>query len=857
MEEKQSEKIRWGKEILKVLRIIGGALLKVFIVLINIIITLLLILAIMGIICGCAFAVYIDQNVDTEIDANLFRFTESLTGSSSELYYYEFTDRTNRVGEAIPLDDDQIYGSGKSVQVSYEDIPEDLINAFIAIEDKRFRTHDGVDWIRTTGAFLQFFSSSSSGYGGSTITQQLIKNVTGDDSYRIQRKIQEIFWALDLEKQMDKTEIITAYMNIVGLANGYTGVGAAAYGYFSKDVSELTLIECAAIAAITQNPSKYNPITNEKNNFNRRENILWEMLDQGLITKAEYDEASNKKLELNIPEEEKSEYGINSWYTDMVIEDVIDDLTELGYSYAAAELMVFSGGLKIYTLVDPKVQSTLEEIYLDDSNFPKIKSGIAPQSSAIVLDPYTGDVLGVAGARGEKKGNRVQSFATGAVRPVGSSIKPIAVYAPSFEYGVIQWNTVYDDVPVDFGPNNNKAWPVNTPNTYDGLISIDEALIHSKNTIAIRTLMDLGVDRSFDFLDNQLNFHSLIDNLTLESGVTLTDRGIAALALGQFNYGITIRELVGGYTMFPNKGISSEPISYLKVTDSQGNIILNNENKEGRQKVVISEENAFIMNKLLHNVAEGVKRRYPTFVSYGIDYAGKTGTTQNLYDYTFVGYTPYYICGVWYGHEYPKALPGADSGASAIAWGTIMARLHKDIYEESKNGGEPLRKFEEATNDIIAMEYCYDSGKLCTSACLADPRGSRSTLGYFVKGTEPTEYCDRHILVKYDSVNGGVAGFDCPPQNITYVSLVKYERWFPIKSVRVVDAQYLWYELPLQYAPYTAKAYPYYYSMGKTGHWPGLTNNGTHFNRYASAYFDLDAWREWASQQSTNVSHGQ
>lgn len=857
MEEKNSEKIGWGKEILNVLRIIGGVSVKVLIVLVNIIITLLLILAIMGIICGCAFAVYIDNNVDTEIDENLFRFTESLTGSSSELYYYEFTDRTNRIGEAVPLTDDQIQGSGKSIQVTYDELPEDLINAFIAIEDKRFRTHEGVDWIRTTGAFLQFFSSSSSGYGGSTITQQLIKNVTGDDSYSIQRKMQEIFWALDLEKKLDKTEIITAYMNIVGLANGYTGVGAAAYGYFSKDVSELTLIECAAIAAITQNPSKYDPINKPENNYKRREDILWEMYGQGLITKSEYDEAKERELELNVPEEEKKEYGINSWYADMVIEDVIEGLTEIGYSYEAAELMVFSGGLKIYTVMDPEVQALLDKIYLDDSYFPTIKSGIAPQSSAIVLDPYTGDILGVAGARGEKKGNRVQNYATDAVRPVGSSIKPIAVYAPALEYGVIQWNSVYDDVPVNFGENNNKAWPVNLPDTYDGLISIDKSLTESKNTTAIKVLMDLGVDTSFEFLENKLNFHSLIDSLTLESGVTLTDRGLAALALGQFNYGITIRELVGGYTMFANKGVFSEPISYLKVTDSQGNIILNNENKEGRQKIVLSEENSFMMNKFLHNVAYKIRTRFPAFVKYGIDYAGKTGTTQNLYDYTYVGYTPYYLCGVWYGHEYPKSLPGNDSVACASVWGDIMEILHKDIYEASKNGGEPLKTFEDASNDIIEVDYCYDSGKLCTAACHADPRGNRSTHGYFVKGTEPTEYCDRHMLVKYDSVNGGVAGFDCPPENITYVSLIKYERWFPIRSVKVVDAEYTWQELPTDIAPYLLNGYPFFYSKCSTGHWMGLTRTTEHFNRYASAYFSYEAWQEWSQQQTENVSPGE
>ena len=859
MGENSNQKTHWGKEILGSFGIIGSYALKVLVVIFNIILTLLLILAITGVICACAFAVYINNYVDTEIDETMFRFTEVVSGTASELYRYDWTDRLNRVGEPVPLDGEQIHGSNKSILVSYDEIPENLINAFIAVEDKRFRDHEGVDWIRSGAAFVNFFVGSDT-YGGSTITQQLIKNVTGDDSYKIQRKIQEIFWALDLEKKMDKTAILTSYMNIVGLANGYTGVGAAAYGYFSKDVSELTLLECAAIAGITKNPTKYDPIANPENNFDRRETVLWLMLEQGLITQAEYDEVEGKEPEWNVPEEEQQKTkNVNSWYVDMVINDVIDDLVEIGYTVEAANLLVYSGGLKIYTAIDPAIQAALEEIYLNETYFRFPGNVAIPQSSCMVVDPYTGDILGVAGAVGEKTANRVQSFATDAVRPVGSSIKPIAVYAPAFEYGIINWRTAIEDTPVNFGWNNKTAWPQNVDRVYAGRVTVKYSVEHSLNTSSIKTLSALTVDKSFDFLDNDLNFKSLIDSLTLVNGTTLTDRGLAALGLGQFNYGITLRELVGGYTMFPSGGVFSEPRSYIEVRDKEGNVILDNESDTNKRKVVISEETAFQMTECLKAVVTG--STWASVRNMGLQLAGKTGTTQDRYDYTFVGFTPYYLCGVWVGYEYPKTMPGDQSKKAALVWSLVMSTIHRDIVDDAKESGEALRTFDAAPSNIVRVKYCVDSGKLCTTACLKDPRKNRQVEGYAVRGDEPTEYCDVHKLVKYDGVNGGVAGFDCPPENITYVGLLDIERNFPI-SLRVTDAEYTWRELPLKYAPHLSGIFPFYYNITEyTGVYPGVSwvSSGAkqQFNRYASAYFNYEQWQEWASKQTENVSPGE
>ncbi len=846
-----NKRINWREELKKAGKVGLSGVGKFFQIFANVLITFLLIVALTGIIVVCAFSVYINNYVNTEINADQFRIKGSSGASTTttHIYGFNFTDRTTREGEVVDMAssaDQQLQGEVDQTYVSIDKIPDNMINAVIAIEDKRFMTHSGVDWRRTVGAGLTFFTGSGDGYGGSSITQQLIKNVTGNDDYSIQRKIQEIFWALDLETKMDKEEIIELYLNIVNFGHGSSGVQAAAYNYFSKDVSELTLIECAAIACITKNPSRFNPVYYPEYNKERRDIVISEMYKQGLITYREYEEAYDKELVLNIPgsdekvdEDAPDLSGINSWYADMVIEDVIRDLMEkYDYSEKMAAMMVYNGGLNIYSLVDPEIQKILEDAFLDESNFPEDKSGIKAQCSAIVIDPYTGDVLGVVGARGEKTANRVQNFATMTKRPPGSAIKPLAVYAPAFEKGILTWSTVLEDTPHSYP--GNTAWPRNSYNRYEGYINALYALRRSTNTTAVKLLEQVGLEYAFDFCHDTLGMTNMIKYGELSDGTAYTDVGLASLALGQLNYGVTVREISAAYSMFINSGIYSKSNSYLRVTDSAGNVILEN-GYEGT--VAISEETASLMTMLLESVPRtGGTAASLTFDStYDIDVAGKTGSAGDYYDRWFIGYTPYYICGVWYGYEYPKSI-SASSNPCVKVWDAVMGKIHEDKVISKMQPDDKYLEFN-VDKDLIQCTYCKDSGLLMSEACSHDPRGNRSETGWFVKGTEPAEYCSTHIMVDYDYVTKAVACEWCPPENITQVALIKVDRQFPI-NVAVYDAQYGYMELPFDVMPYSTKYRPYYFNLGGSEYYVGYTYGPVQYNRTCSEHFNKAAWQE-------------
>ena len=843
-----NKKINWGEELKTAGKVGLKGVGKFFQIFANVLLTILLIVALTGIIVVCAFSVYINNYVETEIDAEQFRIDVS-TSTTTHMYRMEFTDRANRVGEALPMDsaaDRQLQGEVDQMYVPIDKIPDNMINAVIAIEDKRFMTHSGVDWKRTAGAGLTFFTGGGDGFGGSSITQQLIKNVTGNDEYSIQRKIQEIFWALDLETKMDKEEIIELYLNIVNFGNGSNGVQAAAYNYFSKDVSELTLIECAAIACITKNPSRFNPIIYPEYNAERRNIVLYEMYDQGLITYREFEEAYQKELVLNLPgsEEKKDEdndlSGVNSWYADMVIEDVIKDLMEkYDYSEKMASILVYNGGLNIYTLVDPEIQATMEAVFLDESNFPNTGSGTKPQCSAILIDPYTGDVLGVVGARGEKTANRIQNFATFTKRPPGSAIKPLAVYAPAFEKGLLTWSTVLEDTPHSY--QGDKGWPKNSTNNYRGLINVAYALKVSTNTVAVKMLEKVGLKNSFDFCYDTLNMKSMIEYGEFSDGTAYSDVGLAALALGQLNYGVTVREITAAYSMFVNSGIYSEPNSSLRVTDSSGNVLLEN-GYEGT--VAISEETASIMNMLLESVPRtgGTAASIEFDSKYDIDVAGKTGSAGDYFDRWFIGYTPYYICGVWYGYEYPKHIDNISTNPCVKVWDAVMGKVHEDKVIANMQEGDKYLEFN-VSNNLVKATFCKDSGLLMSEACSHDPRGSRAETGWFVKGTEPKEYCETHVMVDYDYVEKAIACEWCPPENIKQVALIKVDRKFPIQ-VAVVDAQYAYIELPFDVMPFSTKYRPYYYNLGNKEYYVGYTSGPVNYNRTCSAHFNKTEWQK-------------
>ncbi len=804
-------------------------LLKAFLIFI-------LILVLIMLFFGLSVALYVEMFMEKEIDEKLFSLFGNST--SSQVYYYDFEDRTNREGEPKQLEDQELFGGYRSNYVELGAVPQDMIDAFVSIEDKRFFSHSGVDWKRTLSAGVNYFLKLKGSFGGSTITQQLIKNVTDNDEYSFQRKLQEILWALDLETKLDKKEILECYLNIINLSHGCYGVGIASEYYFSKELSELTLNECACIAAITNNPSYYDPIRRPENNNKRKDLILLEMFDQGYITQEEFNGAYGVDVVLDI-NEELDDNEVNSWYVDMVIEDVICSLMEEKQcSRAAANLMIYTGGLQIYTAMDAEVQSYLEEYYENERNFYSSNADENPQSAMIIIDPKTGDILGVAGAVGEKSANRVQNFATDTVRPAGSVIKPLSVYAPALEAGVINWASVYDDVPVRFGNYNLDAsmgkivkpvaWPKNANGVYRGLTNINYALEHSINTVTVKVLEDIGLDASFDFLYDSLEMKSLILQKELQSGAVITDKDYASLALGQMNYGVTMREITAAYSIFANDGVYNYARSFLKVTDSLGNVILSNEYKG---KAVISEENADLMTLMLKNVVKSGTAKDITLDSY-VDCAGKTGTTQNNFDKWFVGYTPSFIGGVWYGYEYPKEL---GENICIEVWDEVMSGLHSRRENEDT-------KFD-ITSKLREYEFCRDSGMLVTDACESDPRGSRAEQGYFVVGTEPKKYCNCHVSVSYDVVSGGVCVADCPAENIKKVGLITVNRSFPMQ-IYVTDAQYVWRNIGSSVLPETSPNLSFFNNLLSKNVYCGISRASQQFNRCCREHFNYFVWKE-------------
>ncbi len=795
----------------------------------NTVLIILLLVLVLLLTGGLMLGIYVASITEREIDQSVFEVLSNNT--ASKIYYYK-SESDRQAGVATELEGQELFGGYRSLPLKYGELPENLINAFVSIEDKRFFEHKGVDWRRTAGAAVNYIFKFDDEFGGSTITQQLIKNITERDEYSLERKLQEIMWALDLETKMSKEEIVENYLNIINLSNGCYGVGAAAKYYFEKDVSELSLLECASIAAITNNPSYYDPIRNPENNMKRACLILLQMREQGYISEQEYNEAVGGELQLSADPSVSS--TINLWYVDMVINDVIADLmAQYGYTRSMANMMIYRGGLKIYTAMDHDVQILLEKYYANTNNFYTSEDGEKPQSAMIIIDPYSGDILGVVGAIGTKNANRLQNFATETVRPAGSVIKPLSVYAPALEEGIATWSSVYDDVPVNFG-NGAKpvAWPKNANGVYRGLTNVNYALEHSVNTVTVRLLEELGLQTSFDFLYNDLYMKSLIEGKRLDNGRIITDMDYAALALGQFNYGVSVREITAAYSIFANKGIYSTSRSYYRVSDEIGNILLEN---RYHGDAVLSEENAVIMTHMLNNVVESGTARGIT-LKKKVDCAGKTGTTQNNYDRWYIGYTPYYVGGIWYGYEYPKTLSGVTGNICIEIWDEVMTMLHQK-YIASGN----LKRFN-GSDFVQSFEYCKDSGQLMSDACRKDPRGDRSENGYFVVGTEPTEICTCHSLVAYDAVQGGVATEDCQSTDIEYVALIKVERSFPMQ-IYVSDAQYVKRDLPSGIMPETSPSLPYFNNILGVEEYCGISYGDQQYNRYCRAHFDYWKWK--------------
>ena len=752
--------------------------------------TLLLVFVVTLTIFSGIFMAYINSTMRGKVEVYLDEFE---TKVSTELY-----SQDPDTGEWVMYQ--TLYlNSENRIWTDLEDIPKYLQKAAIAIEDKRFEKHHGVDWKGTTRAIVYTLFGKNV-QGGSTITQQLVKNVTGDNEVTVKRKITEIYRALELEKRYEKDEILEAYLNEVFFGQSCYGVVTASRMYFNKDVSDLTLAECASLMGITNNPSMYDPTLSSwtrENNRERQLTILGAMLEQEKISQEEYDEAKAEDIvfsngftisgkyvgsdgavtdqepeeattddtESPADEEEPTIKGRYSWFTEAMIGDVADALVEKygitdkvrdnGTTYTAYEQawdMVHGKGYKIYTTQNPKYQKIAEDVCYDLSNIPYTSSYTNSageqvedqlQIALTIVDPTNGYVVAMIGGAGEKQADRVWNWAVNA-RQCGSAIKPLSTYAPALDDGTINGASVIDDYPMLL---NGDVWPRNDNWRYQGLMPLHLALRQSLNTCAVRTNLAYGVDRSYEFLVNKLGFENL----------TYTDsQQVGNMALGGFEKGVTTEEMAAGFATFVNEGVYTKPRTFVRVEDANGNVILEN---EAKSTVAMKNTTAALMNSLLQEASlqgTGYQAQFP-----GMHIAGKTGSTNSNKDRYFAGYTPYYSCAVWAGYEHNQRIV-ASGNPCAVIFQKVMKAIHEDL---------PDKDFFSCAG-LTSVAVCADSGMLASENCALDVRGSRVYTALVAADNAPTSVCTMHTAPSY-TVN--MADSD---GNVTTVtgSVLNYQR---------------------------------------------------------------------------------
>lgn len=705
----------------------------------RILITLVLIGVLCGCFCGIAFAMYVHIYINPSAQETAVEISKGLGLNLNSFIYAKESD-----SDEYTLYE-TIKGKENREWVDSGKIPDTLKNAVVAIEDERFYKHHGVDWVRTIGAVKGWLLGGTQ-YGGSTITQQLIKNITADNDYSVKRKVNEIFRAFALEKEIDdKDRILVMYLNTIYLGYNSYGVQTAAMQYFDKDVSQLDLAESAVLAGLTNNPSIYDVYNHPEKVKERQETILAQMLDQKMISQEEYEAAVAEELNYRPYEEYQQEIkSTYSYFTDEVIKDVINDLmTEKGYSRLVAENMVYSGGLNIYATIDTKVQNALDEVWANADNFPNTeKYGEIPQSAMVITDKQ-GDIVGIAGGRGEKTSSRGFSYASDARRQPGSSIKPLATYGPAMDAGIATPDTtVYDRALIQDAEGN--PWPMNDGKYPTGrAMTVKEGMTRSLNTISAQLLKQLTPQKSYEFMTQQLGF-KLVDSRTNEDGTVQSDIDLAPLALGALTDGVTVREMAGGFSTFINDGVYGGTRTYTKVTDSEGNTIM--ENTPNTDKGFTNVRTDYYMldclqNVTAHGTAYGIQLD-------GVETGGKTGTTTSNTDIWFCGITPKYSGAVWVGYEHNYRLDGLYGRNAAEIWLAVMQKVH---------AGDSGLVFDSHPQDFEEVTYCMDTGLLASGACRA---AGRAATGRFWKDKVPTETCShQNIENKYDFESMGVDNY--------------------------------------------------------------------------------------------------
>lgn len=680
-------------------------------------------------------------------------------------------------------------------KVTSDEIPQNLKNAYVAIEDERFYKHRGVDVKRVLGAQIinvkNILSGSSARQGGSSITQQLLKNTVLKGETGVTRKVKEMFLAIELENTLSKDEILTAYLNTIPLGGTVYGVEAAALHYFGKSAKDLTLPQCAYIAGITQSPGVLDAFTqaNQKNPeryLKRVRTVLGKMKELGFITQEEYDNAINVNAEtLAFHRLEGTQTMQYEYFTRPVVDQVRTDLQEkLKYTKEEANELLLNGGLTIYVTLDPKLQDSVQALLDDPANFKNAfskdknyvetvdENGVFDlQAAAAIIDYRTGQVKALVGGRGTQPQaglNRAYDI----LKSIASTTKPLTVYSPAIDLKLLSPGSVLDDVnQYDEGSKfniDNNPLPSNENRKYQGYLTLREGLRISNNVLATKTYYTVGKQNSIEYAKK---FGLVLPKDPNKYNYSL-------YALGQYpnntinSDGANVLSLAAAYGTFGNNGILTKPILYTKVLDSNGNILLDN---TPNQTNVISPQTAYIVYDMLKG---------PITYSAGgarfgnIPVAGKTGTTTGNKDYLFAGLTPYYSGAVWMGYDRGDVGMSGGSGTNAATlWGKIMKAAHEGLgYKEIQSPG-----------GITTQKVCKDSGMLATELCKEDPRGNRVSSDLFIKGTVPKELCTVHVKAKINKENGKLATENTPPDLVQEKVFITREPAFDDAK----DAQYV------------------------------------------------------------------
>ncbi len=776
-----------------------------------------------------------------------------------------------------------LVGAGSNREyVTIEQIPEPLKNGFIAIEDERFYEHSGID---VKGIFRAFFVGLKQGefdQGASTITQQLIKNQVfeggAEDNFvdRFVRKMQEQQLSIKLEQKLEKNQILEYYLNTINLGAGTYGVQTASNRYFNKDVNQLTLSESSVIAAIAQSPTNLNPISNSENNAQRRDLVLNNMLRLGLCTQEEYDTAmaDNVYDRILAVNEEFGDDAYNSYFVDEIIDQVQNDLVEIGYTKTQASNAIYTGGLSIYTTLDSDVQNIIDEVYGNEENFPPLYDGyswnyfsssnnsigkysywelqdyrlsvqknngdtvhyqptdfeefflehdiieifensenlrnkftaeelenflnsnpkftlyfsrkehadffiesfkdvvveegeyilgesydlvIQPQSSFVIMENISGHVVGIAGGRGPKTGNRTLNRATGSKRQPGSTFKPLAVYLPALDSADMTLATIVDDAPYNY-PNGREVqnW---YGKAYEGLTTLRRSLYRSMNVNTVKILMAISPELAMNYLSE--------DNLGFTTLDPINDL-VPSLALGGITEGVYNDELTAAFASIANDGLYTEPTYYTKILDHDGKVLIDN---QPRTKQVIKESTAFLLTDTMEDVLNhpnGTGSAY-RFRNSNMPVSGKTGTTTDDIDLWFSGYTPYYTASIWSGFD--NNVDQEEKDYFKNLWVTIMETVHEHYELEPAPFEKP--------DSVVSAKICTKSGKLAVDGlCDKYIGGSTIRTEYFAKGTVPKNVCDAHVKLRVCKDTNKIANDYCPEDSIEEnVYLVKEENY--------------------------------------------------------------------------------